>query len=475
MREATFRPGFSLLIAMLLLLALATASQVGAAERGHQRSRGTLEAQAGTWRPWLLTSGGQFRLPPPPDQLATRAELHELESLAGQRDAAALDRIRFWDAGSPGLRWNELAISHAQNKGRVGNRAARMMALLNVAIADGMIAAWDTKYTYKRPRPTEVRPSFQPVLATPNSPAYPSEHAVAAGAAETVLSYLFPEDRGLFATQAQEAANSRLLAGTDYPSDIEQGLALGRQIGALAVEWGRGDGADLVREPVVLPTGPGLWSAAPNLPPVEPYAGLWKPWLMRSGDQFRPGPRAAYDSPALRAELDEVKNYPRTNLTNLTAAYWEYYGFRGNFEYWNLSATRRLYDDRLDGNAPRAARVYALLSVAHHDAHIACWDAKYTYWAARPAQLDPAITPLFVTPNHPSYPSGHGCLSAAATTVLTDLFPREGQRYQALLAEINLARIQGGIHVRSDQVAGEAIGRGVAGLAIARARSDGAD
>lgn len=240
--------------------------------------------------------------------------------------------------------------------------------------------------------------------------------------------------------------------------------------GQLAVEWGEADGADAQRPPITVPTGPGLWVSTPGVAPVEPYAGLWKPWLMTTDDQFRPGPRAAYDSAELRAELDEVKNFPRTNLTNLNASYWEYFGGRAVFEYWNTSAARRLYEYRLDTNAPRSARVYALISVAHHDSVIGCHDAKYAYWAARPAQLDPAITTVFVTPNHPSYPSNHGCQAGAVASVLAYLFPQERSYYQGLVAEISRARIAGGIHVRSDQTAAEALGNSVAGLAIARAR-----
>jgi hypothetical protein len=109
------------------------------------------------------------------------------------------------------------------------------------------------------------------------------------------------------------------------------------------------------------------------------------------------------------------------------------------------------------------------MGVAFYDAFVACFDAKYTYWAARPAMLDPTITTVFVTPNHPSYPSAHGCLTSAASTVMASLFPREASYYEALVAEVSNARIRGGIHVRADQVAGEAIGRSVAGVVLTRA------
>ncbi|MEZ4659658.1 MAG: phosphatase PAP2 family protein [Caldilineaceae bacterium] len=50
------------------------------------------------------------------------------------------------------------------------------------------IVAWDAKYAYNRPRPSGITP----LIVEPASPSYPSEHAAAAGAAATVLAYLFP-------------------------------------------------------------------------------------------------------------------------------------------------------------------------------------------------------------------------------------------------------------------------------------------
>src|SRR2546427_6070578 len=76
------------------------------ASSGEPRVNEQVEPTAGRWKTWVLTSGSQLRLPPPPDQAGTAAELRELRALAGQRDAAALDRISFWDAGAPGDRWN---------------------------------------------------------------------------------------------------------------------------------------------------------------------------------------------------------------------------------------------------------------------------------------------------------------------------------------------------------------------------------
>ena len=75
-----------------------------------QMVTGPIEPGAGGWRPWVLASGQELRLAPPPDARATATELQELRTLAGQRDAAALERIRYWDFWSPAHRWNELLI-----------------------------------------------------------------------------------------------------------------------------------------------------------------------------------------------------------------------------------------------------------------------------------------------------------------------------------------------------------------------------
>ena len=56
---------------------------------------------------------------------------------------------------------------------------------------------------------------------------------------------------------------------------------------------------------------------------------------------------------------------------------------------WYPLASLWMMEDRLDSDVPRAALIYAAMSMAHNDSMVACWDAKYAYWAIRPFQLDP--------------------------------------------------------------------------------------
>jgi hypothetical protein len=137
--------------------------------------------------------------------------------------------------------------------------------------------------------------------------------------------------------------------------------------------------------------------------------------------------------------------------------------------------SERLFEARLDHNPPRAARAYALMNVALSDVFTACWEAKFTYWAIRPMQLDPTVTTVFTTPNHPSYPAAHASVGGAMETVLGALFPRAADDFAKLADEESWSRLWAGIHFRSDIEAGRQLGRNVGHRVVAHARQDGAD
>jgi len=449
-------------------------------------SAGQIEPGAGSWKTWVLTSGSELRLLPPPD---SASEVGDVRAQAAQRDTRAIDRIEYWDMGAPATRWNEIAITEGL-RARMTLRTYRMMALVNVAMADATIAAWDSKYAHNRPRPAEVDPSIATAVATPRSPAYPCEHAVTAGAASTVLAYLFPDQASRCADLAQDAGSSRVRAGVQFPSDVAAGLELGRAVGAKVVEYAKADRTDATWTGTV-PEGPGLWRGTN---PAEPLAGSWKPWVLSSGNQFRPGPPPAHDSEQKLAELAEIRQFQETRIASPVAFYWArdpvgrpYEGsapvsigqaaFRWavlNHLLWGEQIGDKVLQYRLDANPPRVARAYALVAAAGYDGAIACWDAKYTYWAARPIHLDPTLQVLFPTPAHPTYPSGHSTVAGATETVLGYLFPRDAECFRRDAEELASSREWAGIHFKSDDQGGLALGRAVGQAVIDRARSDGA-
>jgi membrane-associated phospholipid phosphatase len=449
----------SLLLADLVLTASA------------QMAAGPIEPSAGEWRTWVLASGKELRLPPPPDSQATATELQELQALAGRRDPAALERIRYWDFWSPAFRWNEMLIDTRVAKNLFGSDGLRAFAMLNVAIHDASIAAWDSKYAHNRRRPGELDPQLATALPAPRSPSYPCEHSVAAGAGSAVLAHLFPEEAQRFAEAAKEASRSRVMAGVVYPSDALAGLELGRAVGARVIEYLR---LDETKWAGTVPVGPGLWQGTN---PIGINEVRWKPFVLASASQFRPGPPPAPDSAERAAEVAEVKNFKRTPVTNGKASYWQYGQYGGAGLTYRLSDEigRQLAEAGLDRNAPRAARAYALVHVAHYEGYIASQDAKFHYWTARPNQFDPTITTVVPNPNFPSYVSNAATLGMASTLMLGHLFPREAARYQGWAQEFGESRIWAGIHFRSDVEAGWELGRRVGAVVIERAKRDGAE
>jgi membrane-associated phospholipid phosphatase len=309
-----------------------------------------------------------------------------------------------------------------------------------------------------------VDPGFGTALLTPNSPAYPSATAAAAGAAAAVLAYLFPERARAFADMADEAAESRIVAGLNYRSDVAAGRALGFAVAARAVERGRSDRSDAVWTGSV-PVGPGRWQGTN---PVLPMAGTWRSWTLARADAFRPPAPPAFDSPQMAADLAELRAVQRTPAMTSAAWFWEMAaGGARAYAYWNELLRRKLFEHRLDGNPPRTVRAFALATIAHLDAVVACWEAKFTYWQIRPPQLDPNLHSLFPPPNHPSYPAAHGALSTASAAALAHIFPADAAMFEALAAEAAEARVWAGIHYRSDIVAGRTLGRKVGERAIA--------
>jgi membrane-associated phospholipid phosphatase len=205
-----------------------------------------LEPLAGTWRPWNLSSGSQFRpgAPPQPHTQRFSTELQEVYAVSRSLTAAQKRTADFWADGpgtpTPAGHWNLIAVELLQERRLSTLAAARLFAALNTAQADAFIACWDAKFEYWSMRPvTAVQrfldPNWLPYLVTPPFPAYVSGHATTSGAASTVLAHFFPRHASRLRGLAEEAAQSRLYGGIHFRSDNEEGLRLGRRVGTTAV------------------------------------------------------------------------------------------------------------------------------------------------------------------------------------------------------------------------------------------------
>jgi membrane-associated phospholipid phosphatase len=436
------------------------------------------EATPDRWRTWLLTTGDELR--PPEPAHPTPEELSELIELQGQRSAVTLATIAQWNDPTVVLPWTNLTLDLIRVHTPNPVRAARALALLHVALSDTLVATGDARAAYPRPGP-DVDKAIVPLgTAVSQASSFPSDPAAVAAAASTVLAYLFPnESADALSALADEAATSQLLAGRAFRSDIDAGEAIGRAVGERAVARGKADGADKSWDGSGRLTDPGSWQPTPPgffQQPAEPLAGTWRPWVLASGDQYRPAPPPPYQSPAWMAELVAVQEAVARRTPEQEAAVQFWAGGPGTVTpagLWIEIARDLIVRDGLD--APHAARVLALVSVAMADSFICCWDAKYTYWTARPITADPNLDVLIPTPPFPSYTSGHATASTAAATVLAHLFPDDASLLMERAEEVKQSRLWAGIHFPIDTDMGALGGAMIGRLVVARAREDGAE
>ncbi|MBA2598964.1 MAG: phosphatase PAP2 family protein [Chloroflexia bacterium] len=206
--------------------------------------------------------------------------------------------------------------------------------------------------------------------------------------------------------------------------------------------------------------------AAASQSQSEVTPGLWRTWLLTSGDEVRPAKPAA-PTPEELSELVELQGQ-RTASTLATIAPWD--DPTAVLPWTNLTLDLiRVHTP----NPVRAARALALLHVALYDTLVATADARSTY--PHPAPMsDNAVVPLGSSVSGmSSFPSDHAAVAAAASTVLTYLFPKESAAtFAALADQAATSQLLAARAFRSDIEAGQAIGRAVGERAVARGKVD---
>ena len=194
-------------------------------------------------RTWLLDSASQLRSAPPPAYGSPewQAALAEVKRVGRERTPEQTRLAQLWNSADPWARWNETASAAIIRHRLPDADAARVLAVLNAAASDAIVACFDAKYYYWTIRPSQADSTI--VLADsvqlPNFPSYPSGHACSAGAFDATLGHFFPQDRAEFTRIAEEQAMSRLYGGIHYRFDNDEGLALGRRVALYVVQQER--------------------------------------------------------------------------------------------------------------------------------------------------------------------------------------------------------------------------------------------
>jgi len=338
---------------------------------------------------------------------------------------------------------------------------------------------------------------FKPFAVETHAPRGASRDAAAATAAHDVLVHYFPTQASTL--DADLAASMATIADGQAKTD---GISVGKAVAAQWLALRTGDGLEA---PVVYVWGhgPGIWEPVPTYPapppntpppPVAPWQAKFKPFALLSADQFLADvpPPPSLTSATFTRDFNRTKDYGALDSSVRTPEQTEIGLFWTDNPAAQYSRALRALIASQSLDTASAARLGAMSFVALADAATACFNAKYHYAFWRPytaihdadtdgnpnTVADSNWVPLAVTPGHPEYPAAHGCVTAALMDTLTAYFDTEEMPYtvtstvtgtthsfnnfEDVVAEVDNARIYGGMHFHHSVKEGNRLGDRVA-------------
>ena len=342
----------------------------------------------------------------------------------------------------------------------------------------------------------------RPYLVQPSANPSDSKAAAAAAAAFRVLVALFPTQQPTL-----QGTYDNYIAGLpdDPPGSKAAGITIGEATAAAMIATRQGDGR-FGPPPPLYPPAPGIWRPTPPnyAHDPAPWVGNVRPFIVPSAEMLRTDGPNALTSTAYAEDFNEIKEVGSLTSTTRTAnqtdaaIFWQDHAPA----LWNRIIRTLAANQGL--NIVENARLFAMTDLAGADAAIGCWNDKY-YWQfwrpitaireadsdSNPATVaDPTWLPLFdpatpvfsgpplVTPPFPDHPSGHTCVTGALVHTLQRFFgtdkiafsafsnksgtTRSFDRFSDALKEVIDARVWAGIHFRTADTQGAALGNKVA-------------
>jgi hypothetical protein len=335
------------------------------------------------------------------------------------------------------------------------------MAIVQVAVHDAVNGITGKYAPYGSPGP---------------APANASPEAAAIAAAHHAL-------RNLFGPGNLDTLYLASLAAHGL-SAADPGIEYGRNAAAAILALRANDNSAQAQFNYTAPGAgmPGVWVPLTSAPALLPGWGDVTPFVLQSVSQFRLPPPPALESERYAQDYNEIKEIGALNSATRTteqtqiATFW----LGSPVAIWNQPLTQLITTRNFDLST--AARTFALVYLAAADSGIICWAVKYEYnfWRPQPAirrgdedgnaltEPNPTWTPLFATPRHPEYASGHSTNSSSIATIMQLIFgdnpgapitstitgiTRQWNTFSEGVDEVIDARVYSGIHFRnSDEV-----------------------
>jgi len=378
--------------------------------------------------------------------------------------------------------WNNIAITAARASKAPGSASGSTTAIY---IAYVELAVYNAV--------NAIDGRFEPYKYSLTAPAGASADAAAIEAAYQTLIRVLPDQKQYLDTQYGDPLVGIASIPNGPAKTDGQSVGFVSAITLLTLRANDGRGANV---PYSFPSMvvPGVWIPTPPgfLAPATPWAGQMQPFTFDDPGQFLPEPPPDLSSQTWADDYNQVKALGAKDSTVRTPEQTEIGLFWTEHSTAQYGRMLRAKAVELNLSLADSARLFAMTYAASADATIGCWNAKYHYSFWRPATAipngdidgnpdtvaDPAWTALGATPNHPEYPSAHGCTTGAVADTLKSYFGnpnleislyspvtntthnfnsvREWQR------EVEFARIYAGFHYHHSMVQGFVLGRKVA-------------
>jgi hypothetical protein len=381
----------------------------------------------------------------------------------------------------PVLDWNEITVNTAIANVQNAFGQARYAAIVQLAVFEAV---------------NSIKGDYRPYLGTIVAPHGASADAAAIEAAYKVLSAYFSA-----VSQADlDADRTKSMAAIPDGEAKTKGIATGDAAAAAMVALRANDGSAPPQFKVPGPAVPGEYQATPSCPIINGVAvGTFFHWqnvtpfgIQRASDYLL-GPPPALTSNAYAKTYNEVMTVGDINSTERPqdrADVATFYAVSSPTLVFNEAA--RQVAQQQQRTMSENARALALINMAINDSLVAAFYNKYHYNFWRPetairagdtdgnrkTEADPNFMPFIVTPCFPSYPSNHGAGSNGGAEVLRRLYGEAGHSititnpakpnfvfhytsFRQITDDISDARVYAGIHFRTDQVAGAALGRSI--------------
>jgi hypothetical protein len=381
------------------------------------------------------------------------------------------------------LDWNATAVSTmlAQTPPPSPFPQARFMAITQLAVFEAVNA---------------VTGRYRPYLGTIEAPEGASAEAAAIAAAHAVLLNYFPAS----APALNAARASSLAAIPDGPAK-EDGIATGEAAAAAMILLRANDGSAPAEFFVPGAPAPGVWEATPSCPTVGGVrVGVFLHWrnvtpfgIRRAADFLAAPPPSLHSRRYAKdyAEVMTVGGIDSAERPPDRADVVRFFAASSPSQALNMAARQVAAAQRR--SLTHNARALALINMAISDSLVASFLTKYHYNYWRPETAirlgdtdgnpwtdpDPDFAPFIPTPCFPSYPSNHASGTTGGAEVMSRLYGAGGHRitltnplvpgvtlrytrFKQITADVDDARVYGGIHFRFDQKAGSQLGQGVA-------------